>query len=300
MCNISSGENDDSAKAGELKGEHMKIECNIIQDLLPLYVEQLVSEKSKMEIKEHLKECNQCRKIYKEMNMPEPHIQYSIEPAESFRKYVKKKKTKWGIKIAAITVLVVCTVVMLRLIAIGGLFAFLALDIANSEIFRDTDVSHYSLYMGEDAQEEYVNKWGMNESIFPKEITNEMRVTDYKMVYYNPWDAQYLSYLVVEYEAEDYQTEAERLKNYVSTDYLGYYGSESFMEGYKLLAMEADPYYGFVYALEIGENKIVYVELIFCNYFMDLDYESMIPKEYLPVGFDATKDNLYRKQKLKE
>jgi len=28
----------------------MKVSCNFIQDLLPLYVEQLVSEKSKIEI----------------------------------------------------------------------------------------------------------------------------------------------------------------------------------------------------------------------------------------------------------
>ena len=27
-----------------------------------------------------------------------------------------------------------------------------------------------------------------------------MHVTDYKMVYYDPWDAQYLSYLVAEYD----------------------------------------------------------------------------------------------------
>ena len=45
----------------------MKVNCNIIQDLLPLYIEQLVSEKSKIEIEEHLKECSQCTKIYEEM-----------------------------------------------------------------------------------------------------------------------------------------------------------------------------------------------------------------------------------------
>jgi hypothetical protein len=33
---------------------------------------------------------------------------------------------------------------------------------------------------------------------------------------------------------------------------------------------------------------------------MDIDYESMIPEEYLPVGFDAAKDNSYRKQQLGE
>lgn len=278
----------------------MKVNCNIIQDLLPLYVEQLVSEKSKIEIEEHLKECSQCTKVYEEMNMLKPHIQYSREPAESFRKYVKNKKRRLGIKIAVITALVVMTIVMIRLIAVGALVAFLALDGEKAEVLEDTDISHYSWYIGENAGEEYAEKWGMNEDIFPEEITNEMRVTDYKMVYYNPWDAQYLSYLVVEYEENNYQTEVKRLNNYASTDYIGYYGSESFMNGYKLLAMEADPYYGFVYALGTDKNSIIYVELIFCNYFMDIDYESMIPEEYLPVGFDATKDNSYRKQQLGE
>lgn len=300
MRNISSGKNDDPAKDGELKGDPMKIECNIVQDLLPLYVEQLVSEKSKMEIEEHLEGCDQCRKIYKEMNVPKPHIQYSREAAESFRKYVKKKKIRLGAKIAAVTSLAVFAAVMIRLMAIGGLAAFLALDGEKAEIFEDTDVSHYSRYMGDDAGKEYAEKWGMDESIFPARITNKMHVTDYKMVYYNPWDAQYLSYLAVEYEQEDYQAEARRLKSYASTDYVGYYGSEGFREGCKLLAMEADPYYGFVYALDTGKNKIVYVELIFCNYYTDLDYESMMPKEYLPAGFDAAKDNPYRKKKLSE
>ena len=32
-------------------------------------------------------------------------------------------------------------------------------------------------------------------------ITDDMNVADFKMVYYNPWDAQYLGYLVVDYSA---------------------------------------------------------------------------------------------------
>lgn len=76
------------------------------------------------------------------------------------------------------------------------------------------------------------------------------------MVTYNPWDAQYLSYLVVKYEEKAYSGEVERLKKYASTEYLGYYGAEGFAEGWKLLAMEADPYYGFVYALGTADSAI--------------------------------------------
>ena len=39
----------------------MKTECNVIIDLLPLYVEDMVSPESKQLIEEHLSECQKCR-----------------------------------------------------------------------------------------------------------------------------------------------------------------------------------------------------------------------------------------------
>jgi len=169
--------------------------------------------------------------------------------------------------------------------------------LAKVEVY--TDVTEYNRYMlGEEADEQFQSKWGMDETIFPEAIAEDMQVTDYKMVYYNPWDAQYLSYLVVQYEEADYENEVSRLQEYQSTNYLGNYGVTGFQEGYELLAMYADDYQGFVYALTDSEDTIIYVELIFCNYFYDLDYESYIPREYLPTGFDAYHDNAYQKKML--
>ena len=95
---------------------------------------------------------------------------------------------------------------------------------------------------------------------------------------------------------DDYQVEVERLCAYPSTPYIGYYTVTGF-SNYTLLAMYADDYNGFVYALTDNESKIIYVELIFCNYFYDLDYQTMIPNAYLPDGFNATLDNPYSKTK---
>ena len=36
-------------------------ECAIVKDLLPLYIEDMVSEETKLFINEHLKECEDCR-----------------------------------------------------------------------------------------------------------------------------------------------------------------------------------------------------------------------------------------------
>lgn len=41
----------------------MKYNCNIVQDLIPLYVDNLSSEDSKNMIEEHLQECEVCKKI---------------------------------------------------------------------------------------------------------------------------------------------------------------------------------------------------------------------------------------------
>lgn len=278
----------------------MRTDCDIIKDLLPLYAEGMVSDKSKDIIEEHFAECEACREIYKSMTAPEPQVQFYTEPAQSFKKYVKKKKWSFGWKVALVTALAVLAVVVARILALGGVMGLLMFGVMTAPVEVDTDVNHYGQYMGKDAKEEYRTKWSMDEGIFPAEITDEMNVKDYKMVYYNPWDAQYLSYLVVEYDEEDYDEEVSRLENYLSDSYYAYYGAEGFDEKYELLAMNADSYQGFVYALTDGESEIIYVEIIFCNYFMDLDYEKYIDTDYLPIGFDATMDNPYRKEKMGE
>ena len=59
--------------------------------------------------------------------------------------------------------------------------------------------------------------------------------------------------------------------------------------------MNADAYNGFVYALTDNVDTIIYVEIIFCNYYMDINYKEYINEDYLPDGFDATMDNQYMK-----
>ena len=198
------------------------------------------------------------------------------------------------------TIFIVVLILIISFI-LNTLIAFLIpyLSYKYAEIEINEDITKYNEYIGQSAKENYKNKWNMDESIFPNKIESTMNVIDYKMVYYNPWDAQYLSYLVVEYEENEYNQEINRLKNYNSTNYIGYYNVTGFTK-YNLLAMYADSYQGFVYAITDNKNKIIYVELIFCNYFYDLDYKKYIDNNYLPNGFDASIDNSYMKKMLKE
>lgn len=194
-------------------------------------------------------------------------------------------------------IIIICSIIFLILLRLLAIFGFFYLIFSSSNIEVNTDINKYNDYIGDTAYDEYQNKWDMDEEIFPSTINSSMNIIDYKMVYYNPWDSQYLSYLVVDYNREDYIREIERLRNYESTNYLGYYGARGFNK-YALVAVYADSYYGFVYALTDGNSRIIYVELIFCNYQYDLDYNKYIDNDYLPVGFDASMDNSYQKRML--
>lgn len=275
------------------------MECDVIRDLLPLYVKNMVSNRSKELIEEHLAECLECRSTYEKMPALEPQIQVDRDEAKSFQAYVKKEKRDYGWKVGLLIAAVIIGILVVRFVLVTGVIGFLVFDSNSAKIIEDSNAENYGKYMGANADKEYNDKWGMDESIFPESISTDMEVKDYKMVYYNPWDAQYLSYLVVDYDEKNYKKEIERLSKLGIEDFAGYYGVEGFDEKYELVAMNSDETYGFIYALTNGSDEIIYVEIIFCNYFMDLDYKQYIINDYLPKGFDATENNLYREKMLK-
>lgn len=202
----------------------------------------------------------------------------------------KKKPKIW-----LIIVIVVAALLVVRGIIALGAMGLLVADSFLSRVQTDTDPAHYSEYMGEAAKSEYQGKWGMEETIFPDSLDG-LEVLEYKWVYYNPWDAQYLSYLTVRYDEAGYTREKTRLAGHAQDAYWGIYGASGFA-GEPPLAMDADEYNGFVYAIPTpGEkNAVTYVMLVFCNYQFDMDYRSMIPEGYLPVGFDARSGNAWQK-----
>lgn len=285
----------------------MRYPCNLIRDLIPLYYDLVCSEESRDAVEEHLQECAECKAYYRQMHAAEVvekmsyDRQTEIRNAAAMKKLRRKIERKGGMKIA----LVILVLLLLVWVAVGlwvfGMSLAVRLligDMESAQVEYHTDIAEYERYIGDTAEDHYLDKMNMDESIFPEEITDDMEVLDYCMVYYNPWDRQYLSYLVASYGEQEYERELARLRAYESTDYLGNYGVTGFSEQYTLLAMNADSGYGFIYALTDGKGTIIYVELLFCNYFYDLEYTEYIPEEYLPVGFDATVDNAYREKML--
>lgn len=220
--------------------------------------------------------------------------EYDHNLVEVLKEYKRMKRAK-NIILCMLLVLTGITVwISLLLAAAVGIPILVS---TSAQVIINDDISLYQEYIGPDARKEYRDKCGMDESIFPDRIVEGMNVADYKMVYYNPWDPQWLSYLVVDYDDTLWETEQKRLSIYPSTKYIGYYGITGF-SGYDLLAVHAgEDYEGLVYALANHDSqRIIYAEIIFCNYFMDLDYKEYIPGEYLPDGFDAMSGNSIREE----
>lgn len=72
----------------------MKIKCEIIQDLLPSYIDKLTSNESNRLVEAHLQECENCRTICNEMKQEIPPVKsVRVEPP-SDQKLLKRIKKR--------------------------------------------------------------------------------------------------------------------------------------------------------------------------------------------------------------
>ena len=224
-------------------------------------------------------------------------------------KVTSSKKLMKAIKITSIVLIVLAVLYFLRVFIVGliaiGLFA---ISIVGEKIQVDPDIAHYNDYIHTELTSEELSKKGYSVltgemiDIWPEHITSDMSVTEYQYTYYNPWDPQYVIYMTADYEPESYEKEIERLTDLGLEDYTGIYTVTGEPEGYDIISMNSDEYFGFTYAMipEGAEDntRITYVTVWFCNYFLDLDVHKYIPDEYLLPGFNAEDDNPYKQENL--
>lgn len=79
------------------------MKCEIVRDLLPLYIDGITSEVSGKEIEAHLETCSECRQYYQEMRNRLPEIQPKAEAdsVEIIKKAGKKRKLMKRLAISA-------------------------------------------------------------------------------------------------------------------------------------------------------------------------------------------------------
>lgn len=82
----------------------MKNECNIINDLLPLYNENLISQDTRALVDKHLANCTKCRKKLKDMQTPTNiSSNLSTVPLKNIKRKLLKKRIETVVFTAALT-----------------------------------------------------------------------------------------------------------------------------------------------------------------------------------------------------
>lgn len=64
--------------------------CNIVKDLIPLYIDGCCSEESKSVVEEHIKACDECKKLFEDMKAPSDIVSVSKAPI-TFRRLNERK-----------------------------------------------------------------------------------------------------------------------------------------------------------------------------------------------------------------
>lgn len=92
-----------------------KYPCELIEDLLPLYMEDDLSEKTKNIVKEHLYECPDCRRLMDEYNEAEPvltDVEETLPRVDTFKKWMGRLK-RWA--------LLTMMIIVIAGVSIGGI-----------------------------------------------------------------------------------------------------------------------------------------------------------------------------------
>lgn len=89
----------------------MKLSCEVIRDLLPLYEDEVCSEESKVLLEEHLAECAACRDLQEKFKIPEktllPEEEILLaEEEKRIRRIFRKIKRRWRLSLAAVLLLI--------------------------------------------------------------------------------------------------------------------------------------------------------------------------------------------------
>ena len=109
----------------------MKVNCNIIGDMLPLYADNVVSDDTRTMVEEHLAECESCREKYEDMKR-EFCLQAELSTAEAEKQSlisVKKKLKKK--RIMTVILSVIAGVIFLSVIV--GLMNYIKIPVPYEE-----------------------------------------------------------------------------------------------------------------------------------------------------------------------
>ena len=102
-----------------------KLRCEIVQDLLPSYVDGLTSDETNEAIKDHLADCVSCRDMYERMKADEMSAEENSEVMEKEKKEINflkriKQKHRLNLMLVVVILTVFCSGLLSSDLSEGG------------------------------------------------------------------------------------------------------------------------------------------------------------------------------------
>lgn len=160
----------------------MKVNCNIIGDMLPLYADDVVSEDTRTLVEEHLADCESCREKYEDMKRELcEQMELSAAQAEkqsliSVKKELKKKRIMTAILSVMAGIIIISVIV--------GLMNYIKIPVPYEE-------GRFEVYVSEKGGEEclfleYNGKMHGYEQTAVTDVDSEEKIM-YIEGYTTPW-----------------------------------------------------------------------------------------------------------------
>lgn len=132
----------------------MNNNCKIVQDLLPNYMEKMTCNETNEFIKEHLKHCESCTKIYNDMKYNiEIHPENNGEDVDYMKKWNKEVKCLKLWKKALI--LIICIIIIILAIIFNRYHILIKLNKLNTE--KSNEITN--IYYTKEDDNHIVNTW---------------------------------------------------------------------------------------------------------------------------------------------
>ena len=132
----------------------MKYSCEVVRDLIPIYIDGVCSEASADVVEGHIKECTQCKEYLNKFNDTQ-EMEVQLNELEEKQKLDSLKKVKKKMKIK--TILAVLGAIIASNILMGvvvcGIFVGM---FYSAKVETHTDVSKYEKYIGKNLSNDEV------------------------------------------------------------------------------------------------------------------------------------------------
>lgn len=197
----------------------MKNPCEVIRDLLPLFVDGVASKPSEEMVKKHLEECEKCKKIHENMIMkldePEIDSNYKIE-IKPFKKVLRYIRT-------AVVTILCCSILFLGTLSYFYIYKESDLYLKIHKYKIECSVNEENV--GRNSANQYI-KEVLNVIMKKKNLSNDTKIRLDFFVDKN----NYLSYFMVEFHKGNKIYVAENIDDYSNAFEINLSDNDDFRE----------------------------------------------------------------------